>query len=181
LKDFPGLDAPGKQFLRHTAQWNSDPVGSAQFVTDCDGYSAPAPAVARFAERWDPGVDNEDSRSTGNADGVLKLDVHSLWPPRQAIIIATASEQHDTEKRLFYTVRGDGKTLADGKFDAWILGSPALGANQLRVELADGRGQEISIENFNGSGRDIQISGTESRDGKILRRESTADAGVKTK
>jgi hypothetical protein len=334
LKGFLGLDAPGKQFLRHTAQWNSDPVGSAQFVTDCDWYAVTAPAVARFAERWGPGADNAGSRSTGNADGVLKLDVHSLWPPRQEIMIATAPEQHDTEKRLFYAVRGDGKTLADGKFGAWILGSAAvdvplenvkqleletrtelskkptlfwagarvvtragkeiplgdlpvkfenivtppaagkdyfggpvkivgteypfatpaqpltnavtglvrvdlggldavrfqatlgsdyppgdesqrrkvyairaghgtearfltviepyenqpviksavaLGADQLRVELADGRVQDIQIENFTGDGKDIQITLTESRDGKILRRESTADAGVKTK
>jgi len=123
LKGFQGLDAPGKKFLRHDAQWNSNPVGSAQFVTDCDWYSANAPAVARFEERWGPGADNEGSRSIGNEDGVLKLDVHSLWPPQQEIMVATAPEQHDTEKRLFYSVRGDGQTLAEGKFGAWILGS----------------------------------------------------------
>jgi hypothetical protein len=122
LKGFQGLDAPEKKFLRHAAQWNSDPVGSAQFVTDCDWYSVNAPAVACFEERWGAGADNEGSRSIGNADGVLKLDVHTLWPPQPEIMVATAPEQHDTEKRLFYTVRGDGKTLADGKFGAWILG-----------------------------------------------------------
>ena len=52
LKGFQGLDAPEKKFLRHDAQWNPDPVGSAQFVTDCDWYSVNAPAVARFIERW---------------------------------------------------------------------------------------------------------------------------------
>ena len=56
-------------------------------------------------------------------DGVLKLDVHTLWPPQPEVMVATAPEQHDTEKRLFYTVRGDGKILADGQFGAWILGS----------------------------------------------------------
>jgi hypothetical protein len=62
-----------------------------------------------------------------------------------------------------------------------IKSAVALGADQLRVELADGRVQDIQIENFTGDGKDIQITLTESRDGKILRRESTADAGVKTK
>jgi hypothetical protein len=139
LKGFQGLDAPEKKFLRHDAQWNSDPVGSAQFVTDCDWYSVNAPAVARFEERWGPGADNEGSRSAGNEDGVLKVDVHSLWPTRQQIMVGTAPEMHDVSKRLFYTVRGDGKALAEGKFGAWILGSADIdvsveGLKQLELE-----------------------------------------------
>jgi hypothetical protein len=139
LKGFQGLEAPDKKFLRHDAQWNSDPVGSAQFVTDCDWYSANAPSVARFEERWGSGGDDGGSRSTGNADGVMKLDVHTLWPPQQEIMVATAPEQHDTEKRLFYTVRGDGKVLTEGKFGAWILGAadidvPLAGVKQLELE-----------------------------------------------
>ena len=139
LKGFEGLNAPAKTFLRHAAQWNADPVGSAQFVTDCDWYAVAAPAVSQFTERWGPGADNEGSRSVGNEDGVLKLGVHTLWPPRQEIMIGTAPEQHDTEKRLFYTVRGDGKTLAEGKFGAWILGSAEVdvsvaGMKQLELE-----------------------------------------------
>jgi hypothetical protein len=139
LKGFQGLDAPAKKFLRHDAQWNSDPVGSAQFVTDCDWYSANAPAVARFIERWGPGADNEGSRSTGNEDGVLKLDVHSLWPPQQEIMIGAAPEMREVQKRLWWTVRGDGKTLADGKLGAWILGQADAdvsvdGVKQLELE-----------------------------------------------
>jgi hypothetical protein len=139
LKGFQGLDAPEKKFLRHDAQWNPDPVGSAQFVTDCNWYSVNAPAVSRYLERWGPGADNEGSRSIGNEDGVLKLDVHSLWPPKQEIMIGTAPELRDVQKRLFYTVRADGKKLADGKFGAWILGSadidvPVAGVKQLELE-----------------------------------------------
>ena len=139
LKGFQGLDSPDKKFLRHDAKWNSDPVGSAQFVTDCDWYATSAPAVGRFEERWGAGADNEGSRSIGNADGVLKLDVHTLWPPQQEVMVANAPEQHDTEKRLVYTVRGDGKVLAEGKFGAWILGSadidvPVDGLKSLELE-----------------------------------------------
>ena len=139
LTGFQGLDAPEKKFLRHDAQWNPDLVGSAQFVTDCNWYSVTAPAVARYIERWGPGADNEGSRSTANEDGVLKLDVHSLWPPRQEIMIGTAPELRDVQKRLFWTVRGDGKTLADGKFGAWILGKDDVdvsvaGVKQLELE-----------------------------------------------
>jgi hypothetical protein len=139
IKGFEGLDAPGKQFLRHDAQWTTDPLSSAQFVTDCNWYSAQAPAVARFQERWGPGEDNEGSRSIGNEAGVLKLDVHSLWPASQEIMVATAPEQHDVEKRLYYTIRGDGKVLGQGKFGAWILGQadidvPLDGVTSLDLE-----------------------------------------------
>ena len=59
--------------------------------------------------RFGPGADNEASRTIANTDGVLKTDVHSLWPPQQEIMIATTPEMFPVEKRLFYAVRGDGR------------------------------------------------------------------------
>jgi peptidoglycan hydrolase-like protein with peptidoglycan-binding domain len=129
MKDFRGLEAPEKKFLRHDAQWDANPIGSAQFVTDCNWYEVTAPAVSRFQMFFGTNAvdgvvpDNEGSRTMGNEDGVLKTDVHSLWPLKQEIMIGTAPEIHPVEKRLFYTVRGDGRVLAGGKFGAWILGS----------------------------------------------------------
>jgi hypothetical protein len=139
MKDFRGLDAREKRFLRHDAQWEANPLGSAQFVTDCNWYEVAAPAKGSFQMKFGPGADNEGSRTIGNEEGVLKTDVHSLWPPKQEIMVATAPEMHPVEKRLFYTVRGDGKTLAEGKFGAWILGSadidvPLEGVKQLELE-----------------------------------------------
>jgi hypothetical protein len=139
LKGFQGLEASQKKFLRHDAQWNPDPVGSAQFVTDCDWYAVNAPAVARYLERFGPGADNEGSRSAGNDNGVLKLDVRSLWPPQQEIMIGAAPEMREVQKRLWWTVRGDSKPLADGKFGAWILGETNVdvsvaGVKQLELE-----------------------------------------------
>jgi hypothetical protein len=139
LKGFQGLDAPEKKFLRHDAQWNPDPVGSAQFVTDCDWYAVKAPAVARYIERFGPNEDNISSRNIGNEPGVLKLDVHSLWPPQQEIMIGAAPEMREVQKRLFWKVRGDSKPLADGKFGAWILGQADVdvsvdGMKQLELE-----------------------------------------------
>jgi hypothetical protein len=139
MKTFQGLEAAEKKFLRHDAQWDANPIGSAQFVTDCDWYQVTAPAVSRFEMRFGPGADNEGSRTLGNEDGVLKTDVHSLWPLKQEIMIATAPEMFPVEKRLFYTVRGDSKILAEGKFGAWILGSAEIdvsveGLKQLELE-----------------------------------------------
>ncbi len=139
IKGFLGLDGPQVKLVRHDAQWNTDPLGSGQFVTDCNWYSAQSPVVARFQEQFGRQADNEGSRSVGNEDGVLKLDVHTLWPPAPQIMVATAPEQHDTEKRLYYTVRGDGKVLAQGQFGAWILGEGDIdvsidGVKQLDLE-----------------------------------------------
>lgn len=126
LKGFKGLEAPQKQPLRHEAQWNPDPLGSAQFVTDCTWTQASAPAVSRFERSWGPGEDLEGDRSPYSDPGTLKLDVHSLWPPTQEILVGTAPEMHQVQKRLFYTVRGDGRVLGEGKFGAWILGQADL-------------------------------------------------------
>ena len=139
MKGFQGLEAPEKKHLRHDGQWDANPVGSAQFVADCNWYEVAAPAVSKFQVRFGPGEDNEGSRSLGNEDGVLKTDVHSLWPPKQEIMVAAAPEFLPVEKRLFYTVRGDGKVLTEGKFGAWILGAadidvPLDGVKQLELE-----------------------------------------------
>ena len=141
IKGFLGLEAPSKKFIRHGAQWNTDPLGSAQFVTDCDWYSVSAPSVARFEQRWGDkfGADNEGTRTPYSEDGLLKLNVHTLWPQSHEIMIGTAPELHDVEKRLFYVIRGDGKILAEDKFGAWILGSaeidiPVVGIKQLELE-----------------------------------------------
>src|SRR5206468_3230861 len=52
IKGFLGLDGREKKSLRRGAQWNSDPVSSAQFVTDCDWYSAKGPVLAKFETRF---------------------------------------------------------------------------------------------------------------------------------
>jgi hypothetical protein len=139
MKTFQGLDAAAKKFLRHDAQWETNPVSSAQFVTDCDWYEVTAPARSQFEMRFGPGADNEGSRTIGNENGVLKTEVYTLWPPQEQIMIGAAPEMFPVEKRLYYTVRGDGEELAQGKFGAWILGSvdidvPIEGVKQLELE-----------------------------------------------
>jgi hypothetical protein len=92
-----------------------------------------------------PGADNEGTRALESEDGLLNIDYHSLWPQKQEIMIGATPEEHKTEKRLFYSVIGDGKKLAEGKFGSWILGRdkvdlPVEGVKELvletRTELA---------------------------------------------
>ena len=49
-----------------------------------------------------------------------------------------------------------------------------LSVDKLRVELNDGRVQEIEIRNFDGDGKNIVVQLTETREGKVLRTETAA-------
>jgi hypothetical protein len=57
-----------------------------------------------------------------------------------------------------------------------VKSAVATSADKLRVELTDGRVQEIDFQNFNGDGKEIVVKMTETKDGKVLRGESTATA-----
>lgn len=167
-KEFAGLEAPAKELLRHTGQYGEDPRRAAQFVTDCDWYRATAPSVAHFVHRYGPGADNAGTRVTHMEDGVLKLDVHTLWPVQQELMLGMPPETHKGNQWVTYEVSGDGKSLARGESGIWILGAvdidvPVAGVQQLvltttsedvsrkslfwsraRVVLADGREEAIT-------------------------------------
>jgi hypothetical protein len=139
MKGFKGLEGPGKAFIGHAAQWDEDPIGSAQFITDVDRYAVDAPSWASFSMRFGEGADNRGTRTAGNTDGALDFEVFTLWPPRQHIMIGTTPENHEIRKQLFYKVTGNGKVLAEGQFGSWILGQAAIdvpveGVETLKLE-----------------------------------------------
>ena len=121
MKGFRGLDAADKKSLRHDAQFNPDPHTSAQFITDCEWYQASAPAVGRFEMEFGP----EDAR---NEPGVLKIDIHSVWPKRQEILLATPPEPNGGAQWVSYEVSAGGRTLAKGESGVWILGAADIDA-----------------------------------------------------
>ncbi|XHR27582.1 MAG: hypothetical protein ACFUZC_16755 [Chthoniobacteraceae bacterium] len=140
LKGVSTVEAASKKPLRHDAQWNPDPVGSAQFVTDCQWTEAQGPVRIRSQMLFGSGADTDGMRETFSTPGVLNLDVINAWPAKkQEVMVGQAPEFIRVEKRLFYTVRGGGKVLAEGKFGAWILGKaeidvPLEGIPQLELE-----------------------------------------------
>ena len=167
LTGFQGLGAPGKTLLRHDAQWNPDPVGSAQFVTDCDWYSVQAPARARFSMFWksDP---RDPRKSIGptlcSEDGTLNLDVLSLWPQSQQIMVGQSPQNEGNEKKLWYTVKGDGKILDQGQLGSWILGQAAIdvpvqGLKELDLETKTEGAKKNTL--FWGDARVVIASGEE--------------------
>jgi hypothetical protein len=164
LKGFQGLDAPGGKLARHDKQWNADPLGSGQFVTDVDWYTAAAPARATFEMKFGPGADNAGTRALYSEEGALKIDVHTAYPQEQHLMVGAVPEDHRTEKRLFYKVRGDGVTLAEGKFGAWILGEsavdiPLAGVKELELETRTEFAKENTV--FWANARIVTRSGAE--------------------
>jgi len=86
----------------------------------------------------------------------------------------------EAQRRKVYPVRAANGTEArfltviePYEDEPVIKSAVALGADKLRVELMDGREQEIEIQNFTGDGRNIRFNLTESKDGKTLRTETT--------
>jgi hypothetical protein len=167
LTGFQGLEAPGKTLLRHDAQWNPDPVSSAQFVTDCDWYSAQAPARAHFSMYWkaDPLDPQKNIAPTlCSEDGTLNMDVLSLWPMSQQIMVGQSPQNENNEKKLWYTVTGDGKVLDQGQFGSWILGQavidvPVTGVKELDLETKVEGAKKNTL--FWGNARIVTESGEE--------------------
>ncbi|MDF2938366.1 MAG: hypothetical protein K0Q90_3739 [Paenibacillaceae bacterium] len=138
----------GVERKRHTDQFDPDPLGSAQLITDCHWYELEGTVKAHFETGFGPGFDNRANRTEFNTDGPLNMDHYTVWPPQVEVIIGNDPELYKVDKRLEYQVIGDGKVLAEGKFGAWILGRDDLkvplegvAALELRVRTEEGIGE----------------------------------------
>ncbi|NCB64130.1 MAG: hypothetical protein EOM52_11100, partial [Clostridia bacterium] len=66
--------------------------------------------------------------------GDLMIDAYVAYPEKAEMQIADYPESQPVNKRLRYEVRGDGKVLADGMFQAWILGRGKIDADVTGVK-----------------------------------------------
>ncbi len=123
IKGFQGLSANKKEFIRHDNQMNMDPLGAAQFITDCDWYKTEGTARSKFEMCWGEGCDNNGARMPNSEEGTLKMDVFNAWPQQNEIMIGTAPESFGVNKRLWYDIAADGQNLLSDSTGAWILGS----------------------------------------------------------
>ena len=163
-KGFKSLESNKKQFLQHTAQMNNDPLGSGQFITDCDWWSAEGTTKSNFVTCWGKDCDNIGNRSFNCVDGQLQLDVYSLLPRKKDIMIGTAPEPNEENKQIFYTIKGDGTTLKTDSTGAWILGAadidvPLNGIKELTLEVRSNLSQKPSL--FWGNAKLILADGRE--------------------
>lgn len=122
-KGFKGFTADKKAHLRHTAQLATDPLGSNQFVTDCNWYAVEGTTRASFETIWGEGEDHSGVRLPHSTDGVLKIDVFNAWPTQAEFVVGTSPESHKVNKQVHYSVKADGNTLLEDRTGAWILGA----------------------------------------------------------
>jgi hypothetical protein len=158
MRAFQGLEAADKKLVRHDGQWNPDPLSSAQFVTDCDWYQVQAPARGSFQFKWGEGGDWGGT----NDPGVMNIDVHTLWPPRQEIMLASPPVPVGG-RQVSYAVRADGKVLAEGKSGMWILGQqnvdvPLQNAKSLELETQTGPVFWANARVLTAEGKEIPLS-----------------------
>ena len=127
---FQGLDKiEGKDVvhLGHREQLDTDPFGSAQFITDCEEYRLERGARIRFSYEYTEKDRKRAAwmtrnRTSYNDPGMLKTDVYLAWPRQAEVLIGHPPEYEGVNKQLWYSVETDGNTAAQGKFGAWILG-----------------------------------------------------------
>lgn len=141
--------------ILQTEQLDPDPLGSAQFITDCEWYEVNGSIKAHFATGFGPSYDHRGNRTEYNEEGPLHMDHYTLWPPQSQIIVGNDPEFFEVDKRLFYEVRGDGHKLAEGKFGAWILGRDDLDISlkethilELAVRVEAGVGEHGVTKSF---------------------------------
>lgn len=148
MKSFRGMKAADLKPLRHDPQYDADPRSSGQFITDANWFTATAPAVARYEYRFGPEV--EHPGTLYNEPGTLNVDVHTLWPREQEIMRATPPENLGERQRVTYTLKGDGKVLAEGRSGVWVLGGididvPVEGVKELTLEVTSGEAKRKSL------------------------------------
>ncbi|PNW28427.1 alginate lyase family protein [Formosa algae] len=128
-KGFKGIIADQVEFSHHTNQMNANPIGSAQFITDCNWYDVSGTSRTQFEMCWGEGCDNEGVRLPNSIDGPLKIDVFNAWPKQSEVMIGTSTEGFYVNKQLWYTARADNQEILNDSTGAWILGSKPIKLN----------------------------------------------------
>jgi hypothetical protein len=141
-----------------------------------DYFGGPVKIVGDEYKFSTPGQPQNDRQP-----GFVRVDLSGVDAVRfKATLGSDYPPGPEAQRRKVYAVRAANGTEArfltviEPYEDKPVIKSAvALGADKLRVELMDGREQEIEIQNFTGDGRNIRFNLTESKDGKTLRTETT--------
>lgn len=151
FKGLEELTAPVMESAGHTDQYTTQPASDGQMITDCSWYQAEGCSVARFRTRFEADQPApQGDRSNFNIPGELHADVYTAWPPKttqitglMATYIGWPADKSGYSLPLDWSVEADGAVLAQGSFDAWILGRgevdiPLGNARELRLRVRQG-------------------------------------------
>ena len=152
LTGLRGIENGSLSALEHTEQLVTDPLSSAQFITDVDRYSAKGITKLSFMYEYDETVAAKAPwlqtpfRSGHNIPGKLNTDLYFVSGEDIELYVGCDPEYYPVSKRLFYSVEADGETVVEGKFGAWILGRDHIETDisgkkelKLHVRCEDGR------------------------------------------
>lgn len=123
IKGFKGISADKVAYSHHSNQMNTDLLGSAQFITDCDWYQTEGTIKTQYEMCFGEGCDNRGVRMPNREEGPLKVDVYNAWPKKSEVMIGTSTESVNVNKKLWYTISADGNEILNDSTGAWILGS----------------------------------------------------------
>ncbi len=139
LKGLRELTAPRIAARGHKDRYTTDPASDGQMILDCSEYEMEGVSVARFFNRFgEPGIHGDPSytesalqgdRSYHNEPGVLHADVYTAWPQKTTQIVGLMAtyigwpvSKDGYNIPLEWRIEADGRELASGAFDAWLLG-----------------------------------------------------------
>ena len=150
MPGFKGITA--SQPKEHTEQLETNPLSSAQFITDVDFYETDGVTKLSFEYEYDEKVSAKapwvgvQFRSGHNVPGVIKTDLYYVGSGKTDIQLGCDPEYYPVSKRLLYSVESDGEVLTDGRFGAWILGREHIDVDvtgrktiSLHVRTEDGK------------------------------------------
>ncbi|MDB2385547.1 hypothetical protein N9V96_03655, partial [Polaribacter sp.] len=121
IKGFKGIVADKIKFSKHTNQMSTNPLGSAQFITDCNWYNVEGTSKTQYEMCFGEGCDNQGVRMPNREDGSLKIDVYNAWPKKAEVMVGTSTETISVNKKLWYEVFADGVSQLKDSTGAWIL------------------------------------------------------------
>lgn len=142
----------GMDYLGHEDALDPSPLSSGQFITDCHRMAVnpdARPAAVKVSFAADLHALNDlgwfvRQRTSGNAPGIMHMDVWSVEPDREETLVARDPEYVQTQQQLHWTVSADGTKKAEGKFGAWIFGR-----DDVSVDVTGAK--ELELETFSGS------------------------------
>ena len=159
LPGLTGIENDTMELVEHTEQLDTDPLSSAQFITDVDHYKEKGITKLSFSYEYTEKLAAKAPwlevpfRSGRNVPGVINTDLYFVQSTENEIYVGCDPEYYPVSKRLFYSVEADGEEIAGGKFGAWILGRDHIDADisgksvlKLHVRTEDGQIDHAAIK-----------------------------------
>ncbi|MDO5396980.1 MAG: hypothetical protein Q4G33_03540 [bacterium] len=121
--------------VEHMEQLVTDPLSSAQFITDVDRYKNKGTVKLSFSFEYTDELSAKAPwtpapfRSGMNIPGKLNTDLYYVQDTEDELFVGCDPENALVSKRLYYKAEADGEQIAGGKFGAWILGRDHIDAD----------------------------------------------------